>query len=157
MKKLKLYLDTSIINFVIAEDSLIEKQITHQLLREIEREKYEVFISEVVLLEISRSPEAISQKLKSIVKDLDAEELSIDQESQMLANRYIEEGIIPEKYENDALHIAIASVNNLDVIVSWNFRHIVKLKTKREVTGVNAIMGYKEIEIYSPWEVVENV
>ena len=157
MKKLKLYLDTSIINFVIAEDSLIEKQVTRQLLREIEREKYEVFISEVVLLEINRAPEAISQKLKSIVKDLDAEELSIDQESQMLANRYIEEGIIPEKYENDALHIAIASVNNLDVIVSWNFRHIVKLKTKREVTGVNAIMGYKEIEIYSPWEVVENV
>jgi len=61
------------------------------------------------------------------------------------------------KYEDDALHIAIASVNNLDVIVSWNYKHIVKLKTKREVTGINALLGYKEIEIYSPLEVIEDV
>ena len=45
----------------------------------------------------------------------------------------------------------------MDVIVSWNFEHMVKLKTKREVVGINLFMGYKEIDIYSPWEVVENV
>ena len=45
----------------------------------------------------------------------------------------------------------------MDVIVSWNFRHIVKLKTKKEIVGINSLMGYKEIEIYSPWEVVEDV
>lgn len=74
-------------------------------------------------------------------------------EVQSLADRYIELNVIPEKYINNALHIAAASVYDLDAIVSWNFEHIVKLKTKREVVGINAMMGYKEIEIYSPWEV----
>ena len=59
--------------------------------------------------------------------------------------------------EDDALHIAVASVNNLDVIVNWNFTHIVKLKTRREVAVINTLMGYKPIEICSPQEVVENV
>lgn len=53
------------------------------------------------------------------------------------------------------MHIAVASINNLDAIISWNFAHIVKLKTKKEVVGINAISGYKEIDIYSPWEVIE--
>ncbi|MEW5759123.1 MAG: hypothetical protein AB1755_06660 [Candidatus Omnitrophota bacterium] len=55
------------------------------------------------------------------------------------------------------MHIAVASVNNIDAIVSWNFKHIVKLKTKKEVTGINLLLGYKEIDIYSPWEVVNDV
>lgn len=58
--------------------------------------------------------------------------------------------------KDDALHIACASVNDLDAIISWNFEHIVKLKTKREVVGINVLLGYKEIGIYSPWEVVKN-
>jgi hypothetical protein len=83
--------------------------------------------------------------------------LYLGEDSQALAKRYVKQGIIPAKYENDALHIAIASVNDLDVVVSWNFKHIVKVKTKKEVTGVNALMGYKDREIYSPLEVVEDV
>jgi len=46
-------------------------------------------------------------------------------------------------------------VNNLDVLISWNFSHIVKLKTKMRVVGINRMLGYKEIEIVSPWEVVK--
>ena len=88
---------------------------------------------------------------------MDFEELEITEEIKMLANKYIEQGIIPLKYEDDALHIAIASVNGLDIIVSWNFKHIVKAKTKREVAGINLLLGYKEIDIYSPWEVVNDV
>ncbi len=61
------------------------------------------------------------------------------------------------KYQDDALHIAIASVNEMDVLLSWNFQHIVKLKTKREAVGVNMLMGYGSLEIYTPREVVDNV
>lgn len=64
--------------------------------------------------------------------------------------------MIPAKYEDDAFHIAIATVNNMDAIISWNFKHIVKLKTKKEVAGLNLLMGYKEIDIYSPLEVANN-
>ncbi|MGA1794654.1 MAG: type II toxin-antitoxin system VapC family toxin [bacterium] len=157
MKKLKLYLDTSIFNFALADDVPYEKGITLRLFDEIISGKYEAFISELVILEINRAPQEIRIKLSDLIKRIVPEELAIDEDSQNLAKRYINQGIIPTRYENDALHIAVASVNDLDVLVSWNFKHIVKVKTKKEVTGVNALMGYKEIEIYSPLEVVEYV
>jgi hypothetical protein len=64
--------------------------------------------------------------------------------------------MIPAREFDDAAHIAVASVHNLDVIVSWNFEHMVKFKTRREVQGINALMGYKAIEICSPLEMVES-
>ena len=82
--------------------------------------------------------------------------LGIDLETEELAERYIKEGIIPEKYRSDALHIAVSVINGIDVIVSWNFEHIVKFKTRVMVDGVNKLLGYHEIEICSPEEVVES-
>jgi hypothetical protein len=95
--------------------------------------------------------------LLDLVSKYGLEELALSESARELAAKYIQEGIIPPKYEADALHIAIASVNDMDVLVSWNFEHMVKLKTKREVASINTFMGYGEIDIYSPWEVVENV
>ncbi|MCP4989321.1 MAG: type II toxin-antitoxin system VapC family toxin [Colwellia sp.] len=91
-----------------------------------------------------------------LLNEVQPYELAFDSESYELAYEYIKRGIIPSKYEDDAFHIAVASVNNLDAIISWNFKHIVKLKTKKEVFGTNLLMGYKEIDIYSPMEVIEN-
>ena len=82
--------------------------------------------------------------------------MEFDSECYELAYEYIKRGIIPSEYEDDPFHMAVASVNDLDAIISWNFKHIVKLKTKKEVSGINLLMGYKEIEIYSPREVIEN-
>ena len=155
MKVLKIYCDTSIFNFAFSDDVQKEKDVTLKLLDEVRKGKYEVYISEVVIREINRASKEKAKKLIELINEIVSEELPIDDEVIELAGRYITEGIIPEKYENDALHIAVASVNNLDAIISWNFEHIVKLKTKKEVTGVNAISGYKDIEIYSPWEVIE--
>ena len=75
-------------------------------------------------------------------------------EVDLLAERYVQEKIIPLKHMDDALHIAIASVHNLDVIASWNFEHLVKMKTRREVQAVNALMGYRGVEICSPQEIM---
>ncbi|MCK4428367.1 MAG: PIN domain nuclease [candidate division Zixibacteria bacterium] len=150
MKRLSLYLDTSILNFAIADDVPREKEVTLRLLDEVRRGKYGAFISEIVDLEIGRAPQKIAARLRDLVKELNPEELSVDENVELLSDRYIEEGVIPAKYEDDALHIAIASVNNLDVIVSWNFEHIVKLKTKREVNAVNVLLGYDPIEIVEP-------
>ncbi len=81
--------------------------------------------------------------------------LEVDIEAEELAERYIREGIIPIRYRSDALHIAVAVINGIEAIVSWNFEHIVKLKTRVMVNGVNRLLGYHEIEICSPEEVVE--
>jgi len=83
--------------------------------------------------------------------------LTVDEEIDRVADKYIEEGIIPAVYRDDALHIALASVKGLDILVSWNFKHLVKHKTRIEVTGVNTLLGYKAIDICTPWEVIEDV
>ncbi len=147
----------STFNFALAEDVPVEREITLKLLDEVKNGKYEVFISEVVLREINRAPQAKAVKLRDCIKKVNPEELILDENVFALAKEYIEKGVIPPKYEDDALHIAVASVSNLDVIVSWNFTHIVKLKTKREVAGINTFLGYKPIEICSPQEVIVNV
>jgi hypothetical protein len=92
----------------------------------------------------------------ALVNEVQPVELEFDEECRELAWEYITRNIIPRKYEVDAFHIAVATVNNLDAIISWNFEHIVKLKTKREVTGTNLLLGYKELDIYSPLEVRGN-
>ena len=73
-----------------------------------------------------------------------------DDEIRTLAEHYILREIIPLKYIADAIHIAVASVNSLDILASWNFEHIVKLKTKREVNVVNVLLGYAQLEIVEP-------
>jgi predicted nucleic acid-binding protein len=153
MKLLKVYFETSVFNFAFADDSPVEKDITLKLFNKIK--DYEAYISEIVIREISRAPEFKKKQLFNLINKYEFKELEFDRESEELAKWYIKEGVIPEKYEEDAFHIAIASVNNLDVLISWNFSHIVKLKTKMRVAGINRMLGYKEIEIVSPWEVVK--
>jgi len=77
-------------------------------------------------------------------------------EIKRLADIYVAEGIIPAKYSTDALHIAAATVNDLDFVASWNFKHIVKRKTVIMTEAVNLRNNYKKIGIFSPTEVIEN-
>ena len=154
-KRLKLYFDTSIFNFAFADDAPDKKVITLKLIEEVKTGKYEAYISTVVLREIYEAQKKKAKKLIELLNDLQPFELEFDKECYELAAEYVKRGIMPVKYEDDAFHIAVASVNDLDALISWNFKHIVKLKTKKEVAGTNLLMGYKEIEIYSPWEVVD--
>ena len=155
MKKLKVYLETSIFNFVFSEKTPKERNTTLKLFDQIDR--YEAYISDITIAEIDRCPEPKRGRLFDLILKYDFPELALNEAAKELAAKYIQEGVIPQKYQVDAFHIAIASVHGMDVVISWNFEHMVKLKTKREVVGINVFMGYTEIDIYSPWEVVENV
>jgi len=155
MKKLRLYLDTTIFNYAFADDCPIERDITLKFFFQIDR--FEVCISDIVLREISRCSEIKQKKLFELVHQYDLEVLGFDDNADELSVAYVRNGIIPVKYEDDANHIAIASVRNCDVILSWNFKHIVKVKTKREVAGINLLKGYNLIDIYTPKEVIEDV
>jgi len=95
------------------------------------------------------------KKLKNS-EEYDIPILEANAETIRVADLYISEKIIPERYRTDCLHIAIATVNNLDMIISMNFQHIVKRKTKIGTGNINALNGYRAVEIYSPMEVIEN-
>jgi len=81
-------------------------------------------------------------------------ELEFTEEIMDLANNYIEENILTEKSLNDAYHIAHATVNRIDILVSWNFRHIVNLNKIRLFNAVNLKLGYPVIDIRSPKELL---
>ncbi|MEW5758163.1 MAG: PIN domain-containing protein [Candidatus Omnitrophota bacterium] len=156
MKKFKLYLDTSVLNFALTNDPslTVHKTATLNLLEQIKQEKFDCYISELVIAEINRAPKEKAELLHSLVSKLNLKALPIDDQTKELADKYVDEKLFPVKYSDDALHIAIASVNNLDVVVSWNFQHMVKLKTKIGVVAVNNLLGYKPIEVVSPEEVI---
>ena len=80
--------------------------------------------------------------------------MTITDEAKEVADQYVQAGLIPARYLPDALHLATAVVHSFDVVVSWNFEHMVKLKTRLGVNGLNKMLGYREIEIVSPQEVV---
>ena len=78
------------------------------------------------------------------------EERNVD----LLAQRYIDQATIPKRFRDDALHIAYAVVNQMDVVVSWNLKHIVNIKTRREVNALNKLEGFSEIDIATAEEVI---
>jgi len=159
MRKLALYLDTSVISFALSEDiSDDDRNITLKLIDEINKDRFEGFISDVVIRELGNTRDAVKRGklLKLVDKTEYSEVLSVNEEVERVAEKYIEEGIIPKVYRDDALHIALRSVNGLDILVSWNFKHLVKHKTRIEVAGVNTLLGYKAIDICTPWEVIED-
>lgn len=151
---MKLYLESSVINFVFAEDDLGKVKITKKFF-ETDIKKHEPFISELVLEEIEKTSSPKVEKMSEFVLKHRFKVIPNSEEAEKLAAKYVKAGLIPEKYLNDAIHIALASVNNMEVLVSWNMEHIVKLKTIVGVNKINKQEGYKPILINTPEEVSE--
>jgi len=155
MQKPKIYLETSIFNFVFADDAPEKKADTLKLFEEIKAGRYEVYASEYVIAEIERDKTDKRGKMLREVVKCGAGIIPKSDEIDSLAEIYVKEGIIPLKHREDAEHIAATSVHGLDFIVSWNFQHIVKRKTLIMTEAINILRGYKKIGIFSPTEVIE--
>jgi predicted nucleic acid-binding protein len=156
MKKLKLYLETTVFNFIFTEDSPDKKQDVIKLFDEINEGKYIPYTSDYVLQELLKADEPKKTKMVNLLDQYEIKLLAPDKNAEDLADKYIVEKIIPTKYRMDGIHIAMATTNDLDIIVSYNFQHIVKLKTIMGTESINLREGYKRIGIYSPTEVIEN-
>lgn len=150
MKKTKLYLDTSVPSFLFADDSPEKREVTLQFWNILKLGLYNIVISDILLAEISRSETPSSQELEDKLSEIVLEIVSVNEDVFSLAQKYVDEGIIPQTYRDDALHIALATYNEADALISWNFKHMVKLKTIRGVNGINRMLGLKELEILTP-------
>lgn len=155
MRKLRIYLDTSVISNLIADDAPKMMEYSLRLWSEIKEGLYDVYISNVVFAEIDACPEPKRTSLIRYIEDISYTESTMVDEAVDLAKQYVAEGIIPAKYQDDAFHIALATVLDCSAIVSWNFTHMVKLKTIIGVNSINLRLGYKEIEIVSPLSIVK--
>ena len=155
MRQPKAYLETTFFNFCFAEDAAEKWRDTLALLEEIQAGKYKPYTSAYVVQELRRASEPQKGQMMGLIKKNRITVLPTGPEAERLADIYIAEGMISQKHITDALHIAVATVHDLDFIVSLNFKHIVKRKTMTMTEGINLREGYKRIGIFSPAEVIE--
>jgi len=154
MHKLRLYLDTSVIGAIYDSEDNHRVTVTNEVLAQIRKQhEFQGFVSNILIEEVERAPEDIRAGLKDLVKTGNFEILYENDECAVLAGEYIRRGILSKRYRDDARHIAVAVVHDIDTIVTWNCRHMANLSKKRLVNGVNLIMGYRQIDIVTPLEV----
>jgi len=149
------YLDTSVISHLDQQDNPEYMQITKEFWKDVIAEKYDIYISDAVTTELDECPEPKRSMLFEFLSQINYKLINFNEQIIELAKRYVEEGIISDKFFDDAIHIAAATVYECDILVSWNFKHIVKVKTIQGVNGINKLIGYKEIQLVSPAMMLE--
>ena len=150
MMRLRIYIDTSVIGGCV--DKAFQNA-SRQLIDKFKQGEMIVVISELTTLELKDAP----QEVRNVVREIPEENIEyaeLTEEAVNLAGKYIAEGVIGKGKLVDAEHIAIATINRVDVLVSWNFRHIVNLQKIRGYNSVNLKYDYPLLEIRSPLEVI---
>lgn len=150
-KKIKIYLDTSIVSALFDDRNPERKILTEAFFRQLG--EFDPYISEVTVAEIERTPDTkLKDRIKKSVADIQM--LDLTDEAEGLADEYIRHGAVPGGYSEDAVHIALAVLYDMDFLLSWNFKHIVRRKTKDIVNMVNTLRNLRHVEIMTPAELL---
>lgn len=152
LKRLRVYADTSVFGGCFDEEF---SQDSCKFFAEVGSGKFLLVISETTLFELKEAPAEVRGVLTQLPPD-SLEVIEAAEEITALRDAYIKAGILGEASIRDASHVASASVAEVDMIISWNFKHIVHFEKIRGFHAVNLIKGYRMVEIYSPREVVEH-
>jgi hypothetical protein len=162
MKKLKVYLDTSIINFLNVEDSPDYRQNTELFFeKNIASGKIETYVSRIVFEEINNTEDLKRRKeLMDVfdkypnIKTLIADENNVE-EMNFLVKNYLDNGIIPRKSIADAFHVAYSTIFEMDILLSWNFRHLANINKEQKILIINKLNGYNyPFRMANPLEVI---
>jgi len=149
--KASVYLDASVVSALFDKANPERQALTQAFFRR--ASDFRVFISEVTVVEIEQTPDAILRNQMSQVVEAIAV-LALTGDAERLANEYVRNGAVPAAYLNDALHIAVSVINGIDYLLSWNFRHIVRKKTMDIARMVNTLSGLGSTEIVTPAELL---
>jgi len=148
-KHIRVYADTSVFG------GIIDKEFSWQsktFFEQVYRKRFKLITSPVVKAELEIAPEEVKDFFDEISNA--TEVIEVNRESLKLRNAYLDSKIVTPKYSNDALHVALATVSNCSIIVSWNFKHIVHYDKIPLYNAVNILQGFKQISIFSPSEVI---
>lgn len=156
MQKLKVYLDTSVISYLYQEDAQEKMQDTLQLWERFKEQQYEVYISDIVINEISGCTEEKLNILMDYLDQIEYHLIATNEDTVGLAEKFIDFGILKQKSFDDCQHIASAILAGCDIIISWNFKHIVNIKTIRGVKVITTLEGYKDLLIFPPSVLLES-
>lgn len=156
MRKLKVYLDTSVISHLAQEDVPEKMADTLKLWEMFKDGKYEVYLSTVTLKEVNACSEPKRSILRNFLAQINYAILDTTDEVMMVANQIVDMGILTIKSFDDCQHIGAAVVSECNCIISWNFKHIVNIKTIHGVRAITNLAGYKNIDILSPSVLLES-
>lgn len=148
---MKVYSDTSTVGGCFDEEFA---EWSNALFEEFKIGKKILVLSDLTLQELEPAPQEVKDKLAEVPKKYQIP-IGIIDEAFQLAETYINEGALTMRSFNDALHIALATIYNTDVLASWNFKHIVNLNRIRLYNSINLKLGYRMIEIRTPREILE--
>ena len=150
MRNRKIYLDTSYLSHLEADDALEKMADTRSLWDDFMMGFFDVYISSVTLEELNDCPEPKLSIILDFLKNISYFLLEENMESIELTEKYLAFGVLKEKSRDDLRHISLAVINECDFIVSWNFKHFVNINVIDKVYAVNKLLGYKEIIIVPP-------
>jgi predicted nucleic acid-binding protein len=150
-RHLRVYLDTSIFGGVFDAEFA---RASRRLFARISQGVFDPVISVIVAEEIADAPPRIQQLYRRVART--AELRPVDEAVLNLRDAYLEAGIVAEQWSADALHVAVATVSGCEMIVSWNFKHIVNFRRIPLYNAVNERLGYRRIGIFTPQEVIED-
>lgn len=156
MERLKIYLDTSVISHLLQDDVPEKMADTRKLWEMIKKELYDVYLSTVTLEEISNCKEPKKSQMYEYLKQIKYTPIQITDDMSEIAQQLIDMGILTQKSYDDCQHIAAAVIYGCDCILSWNFKHIVNIKTIRGVRAITNLKGFKPIEIINPSVLLES-
>ena len=155
-RKLKVYLDTSVISYLEQDDAPEKMADTRAVWETLKKGDYDIFVSQVVLKELNdckdlRKKEQFFKHLHEINFNI----VSITEDTIALAEKFIDFGILKQNSLDDCQHIAASILNDCDIIISWNFKHIVNVKTIRVINVSTTMQGRKDLLIYPPTALLE--
>lgn len=155
MKRAKIYLDTSVVSYLKADDTPEKMKDTLTFWEELKQGKYDVMISDITIEELTSCPEPKRSYLFELLNQIEFMDIQETEDSVNLAENYIKYGVLHKKSFDDCRHMAIATILECDFIVSWNFKHFVNIKTISKVQAINKLLGYKEVLILPPSMILE--
>ncbi len=150
--KQRVYIDTSVVGGYFDEEF---SEATKGLFERLEKKEIVFVISDLLDLELTGAPQNVRELLYNFSNDK-FERVQLTEEAIQLADKYIAEKVVGKTSLEDCRHIALATINRVDVLASWNFKHIVNLDKIKGYNSVNYRLGYPMIEIRSPKDLVNN-
>jgi predicted nucleic acid-binding protein len=149
--RIKVYLDTSVVSALFDDRNPERQGLTSSFFNILDR--FDVHVSDLTLAELERTPDReLARRMRNTVAGMDV--LEVTKEVEDLADEYVRQGAVPDTYPADAMHIAVASLTGMDFLLSWNFRHLVRRRTRDVVDMVNTMRGMRHISIATPAELL---
>lgn len=157
MPRLRVYVETSVWSFVFADDVPDYRRDTLAFFDRCRAGRIEPVISVVVLQELARADSPLSGQLMALVREIQPTLYDVSPEMIRLAEAFVRHGVVPPSKPEDASHVAAAFVQGLDVLVSWNFKHIASVRRAERFNAIAVLEGFvKPLHIVTPAEVLDD-